>query len=663
MNRQLYLKLAVSNVKKNKKSYIPYLLTCMVSIMMYYIMYAISINEGLNQMVGAEAIKLMLSMGKYVIAVFSVIFLFYTNSFLMKQRKKEIGLYNVLGLEKKHIAKILGFETVMTSLLSLFGGILGGLLMSRLMFLILLKLLQFEVTLQFAIETKAITAAVLLFAGIFIVTLIYNIFQIQIANPLELLRGGQTGEKEPKTKILLTVIGILSLGSGYGFALFTQKPMEALGSFFMAIILVMVGTYALFVAGSITLLKLLRKNKNFYYQTRHFPVVSGMIYRMKQNAVGLANICILSTAVLVTVSITVSLYVGMGGIIKDTFPHEFRVTQYLEKGEEREEVDKIIDEELEKQGVKAKDLIAYSSATVSAVKRGENFEIIDFGRGMEDSCEITMIPVSDYNKVEGTNIKLGEKEAMIFSDTKNYNQKEIQINDRNYHIIKEIDSWKVAEKKKTAVTPAYYLIVSEGNQIKDLLGQVYDEEEKEIYGQLTNMKYVAEFDTAGEVKEGQEAFGRMKERFEMLQDSVFTENREELKKGFYSLYGGFLFIGIFLGTLFLLAAVLIIYYKQISEGMEDRERFQIMQKVGMSKKEVRQSIRSQVLMVFFLPLGMAVLHVVFAFPIITKLLAMLNLTNISLFFVCTLITVLVFAIIYGVVFALTAREYYKIVEK
>lgn len=315
------------------------------------------------------------------------------------------------------------------------------------MFLILLKLLKFEVTLRFSIEPKAIVAALLLFAGIFLLTLVSNIFQIQTTNPLELLHGGQTGEKEPKTKILLTIIGILALSGGYGFALFTKRPTEALGAFFLAIILVMVGTYALFVAGSITLLKLLRKNRKFYYQTKHFSVISGMLYRMKQNAVGLANICILSTAVLVTVSITVSLYVGMGDTIKNTFPHEFRVTQYLEKGEEREEADRIIKEELKDKGVRAKDWISYSSATFNAQRKGDRFELLEFGKSVDETCQLTLIPVSDYNKVEGKNIKLKDEEAMIFSDTPNYGQDKIQIETMEYQIRKEIQEWRLAEKK------------------------------------------------------------------------------------------------------------------------------------------------------------------------------------------------------------------------
>lgn len=662
MNSSFYLKLALSNLKKNKKSYIPYLLTCIMAIMMYYMMYAISINKGLSQTVGADYLGIILGMGKNIIAIFSVIFLFYTNSFLVKQRKKEIGLYNVLGLEKKHIAKMLGFETAITSVMSLLGGILGGLLMSRLMFLILLKLLKFNVAFQFQIEPRAIGAAIVLFTVIFIASFLYNMFQIRLSNPLELLKGGQIGEKEPKTKILLTLIGVVALGIGYSFAIFTESPMQALPAFFLAVILVMIGTYALFVAGSIALLKLLRKNKKFYYQTKHFAVISGMIYRMKQNAVGLANICILSTAVLVTISTTVSLYVGMEDIIKVRYPHEFVLNQYMDEEKERAAVESIMKEEIEKQGLTVKNWMAYVGAEFIALKKGERFELQDMDVYMQNSCQITVLSVSDYNKMEGKNRKLKEDEALIFTDTGNYGTSILYLGDRKYQIIEEIQECSLDKKKKNAVTPMYYLVVSDTAQIKDLLAEVYDEEDRQIYGRLTNLEYKVAVDLNGKEQNKQKAFQAMSERFEEISD-VYVENRENSRQSFYTLYGTFLFIGIFLGFMFLMAAVLIIYYKQISEGMEDKERFRIMQNVGMSKKEVRQSIRSQVLMVFFLPLGVAVVHTAVAFRVMTKLLAMMHLTNIPLFFICTLVTVLVFASIYGMVFALTAREYYRIVEK
>lgn len=328
MNKSIYRKLALTNIKNNRRTYVPYLLTCIVTVMMFYIIYALTLNQGLKGVPGEVTFRMMLDIGISIVAIFSVIFLFYTNSFLIKQRKKEIGIYNVLGLGKRHIAKMLGFEMLITVAVSFAGGLIGGILFGKLVFLILLRILHFDVGMKFAIEPDALIGTMLLFGCIFGACLLYNLFQIRLSNPIELLHGGNVGEREPKTKVLLTIIGVLTLGGGYYIALSAEKPMEVIGLFFIAVVLVIIGTYALFTAGSIAVLKLMRKNKKYYYQAKHFTSVSGMMYRMKQNAAGLANICILSTMVLVMISSTVAMYMGMEDILDTRFPRECIVEAY-----------------------------------------------------------------------------------------------------------------------------------------------------------------------------------------------------------------------------------------------------------------------------------------------------------------------------------------------
>ncbi|MFR8546962.1 MAG: ABC transporter permease, partial [[Clostridium] scindens] len=324
MNSSVYGKLAVTNLKNNRKTYIPYMLTAILTVMMFYIIDALSRNKS----VGDGNLRLCLSWATVVIIVFAVIFLFYTNSFLIKRRKKEIGVYNILGMGKRHIARMLTIETLIIAVISIVVGLVAGIIFSKLMFLALLKVIHYDVNMVFELSVRALLNTLLLFTVIFAMTLIYNLLQIRLSNPVELLRGGSQGEKEPKTKWLLTIFGVVAIGIGYYIAITTESPLTAITLFFLAVICVIIGTYALFTAGSIALLKLLRKNKNYYYKTSHFTSISGMIYRMKQNAVGLANICILSTMVLVMISTTISLYTGMNDVLETRFPTEFEARNY-----------------------------------------------------------------------------------------------------------------------------------------------------------------------------------------------------------------------------------------------------------------------------------------------------------------------------------------------
>ena len=678
MNSNIYRKLAVTNLKNNGKSYLPYVLASAFSVMMYFIMDNLYRNRSLAEK--GSPLAIMLSYAASVLLIFSVIFLFYINSFLIKRRKKELGIYNILGMEKGHLAKMLFLESVMTTAASIIGGILAGVLLGKLVYLILLKILHIGGKIEYRISLASTGMTTILFGAIFILIFLYNLLQMKLSNPIELLRGGNTGEREPKTKWIMTIIGILCLAGGYSIALITKEPMAALGKFFIAVILVIIGTYALFMAGSIAFFKMLRNKKSYYYKTRHFTAVSGMIYRMKQNAVGLANICILSTMVLVLVSMTVSLYGGMNDVITTRFPYEAQITSSGINQKEEGQIEEIIKNMTKKNHTVPTSQIRFHIGRFTTVynSKTKKFDMMAAGDyANSNAADLVMIPLSDYNQTEGKNVNLKENEVLLYhrnhnrnhnrshkkSDTEALkNKKVIQLNSISYKVVDELDRLAIAKADTTSFIDGWYVVVKDSSIITSYLKDIYEnsniyDELKEYYGKI---QYSYSFNLNGSRANRAKTEKSIQKQLQKKFANCSIESRELSRESFYELYGGFLFIGIFLGIIFLMATTLIIYYKQISEGYDDRERYQIMQKVGMSKKEVRQSIRSQVLLVFFLPLIMAVIHLAFAFKIITKLLSVLNLTNVSLFFMYTVGTVAIFAVIYAIIYSITAKEYYKI---
>lgn len=659
MRKFFYLKLAATNLRKNAKTYVPYLLTCVLMVMMYYVLSAISGNRGLSAIPGSASLRMILNFSSGITGVFSAIFLFYTNSFLIRQRKKEMGIYQVLGMDKRNLTKMMIWETLLTAAAGIGIGLAAGIVFGKLMFLILLKLIKFDVQFQFSVEPVYMGHTVILFGAVFLVMLLWNLFQVQRVNPVELLSGGKQGEKEPKAKWLLALIGFGLLGAGYYIAQTTDSPLAAIMLFFVAVLLVIFGTYAVMIAGSVVILKLLKKNKKFYYKTKHFTAVSGLIYRMKQNAVGIANICIMSTVVIVLISVTFSLYAGMEDIMNTRFQREFSVFQTGAEPENIAKAEQIVEEELEKNGVEKENVREYRYGALAALKDGNGYQFD--GNGVDayddslDTREIYLIPLEDYNALEGQDISLSGNEVLVYDQDNEFHEEEIRLGDETYPVKAILKEISLKNSDISYVVKSVYVIVPGIDEVSALL-QKYAPE------MLREVKYSYEFDLTGEKAACTAAMEAMSARMAAEVPESSVEYREAFAQEFYALYGGFLFLGIFVGALFLIVTVLIIYYKQISEGYDDRERFQIMQKVGMSKKEVRSSIKSQVLIVFFLPLLLAVIHVAFAFKVMTQLLAVLNLLNVHLFLMCTIGVVVVFAVFYTVVFAITSREYYKIVE-
>lgn len=660
----MYTKLAITNIKNNRQFYFPYLLTGIITVAMFYIMCALESNPGIQSMPGAKDLGLILRLGIGVIGIFAVIFLFYTNSFIIKRRKKELGIYNILGMEKRHIAKILSKEAFFTAIIAIGGGLVTGVLFHKLACMLLYRMIGFNGGITFSFSKKGVMITAILFAIVYLLTYIYDLFQVQLANPIELLQSGNKGEREPKTKAIMAVLGVLCLGTGYFIAITTKNPIKALTLFFVAVILVIIGTYLLFTAGSIALLKILRRNKGYYYQTKHFTSVSGMIYRMKQNAVGLANICILSTMVLVAVSTTVSLYVGVEDIMKERYPNEINIRAYYDTGAPSEDsIAPIVEKSVKESGRKIRHEEDYLELYFAAIK--------DHGQYSLDKEKVktagdrvsgfVVLTREDCKKKYNEEIpELAENEVALFT-IKKTDMDTLVLENRSYHV-KEIKQFQNTEDFETIadIMDEYYYVIVNDVQDMERLWQL----QKEIYQEnSSSISRQVRLDIDGDSEQKKECFENIKTALgpEQAKARILIDSRQSNLDEFYQIYGGFLFLGLFLGILFLMITVLIIFYKQISEGYDDKERFSIMEKVGMSNDEVKATIRSQVRTVFFLPILMAAIHVGMAFPMIKRLLSLFGLSNTALFTGCMAGTILVFTLIYLLVFLKTSKTYYKIV--
>ena len=653
MSRFFYEKLAFSNMKKNSQTYIPYMITCIGTVMMYYMMHFLSVNKGLGELTGGAYLKTVMNFGTYVIAVFSTIFLFYTNSFLIKRRKKEFGLFNILGMEKKHVARIVLLETIYTAIISLTAGLLLGILCSKLMFLFLLKLLQFDVTMGFEISGKSIVMTIVLFCGIFLLNLLNNLRQIHLANPIELLKGGQVGEKEPKTKWLMAILGFLCLGIGYYMSISIESPLSAFNLFFVAVLLVIVGTYFLFIAGSVAILKLLRKNKNYFYKTKHFIGISGMIYRMKQNGAGLANICILSTMVLVILSSTVALYIGIDDVMKTRYPRQISVQGKLST-EDAKRAAQIMEDTAKDEKIEMENEIHYVALDCVYMKNGNCFSGADRETlRVDDIWVVEVLTEEEYNRLTGKKLSLKENEGCIYVMKGKLKENHLQFGETEF-TVRYLEECPVLEGDAGSLIWDACVMVVKDDAVRDSM--IADKEQS--MGEP--LSFTGGFDVDISLEKKEALINKLDHAFTEEGLDIVIECRDMEKEDFYSIYGGLFFLGIFLGLLFIMATVLIIYYKQISEGFEDKERFYIMQKVGLSRSEVKKTINSQVLKVFFFPLLLAGIHIAAAFPMITKMLALLQLTNTKLFICTTLGSIGVFALFYALVYHLTAKVYMKL---
>lgn len=662
MSKTFYFRLAFDNLKKNAKMYIPFILSSILTIMMYYMVSSLSMNPNMIEIVGGDIMQQILSLGIYVITVFAVIFLFYTNSFLIKRRKREFGLFNILGMEKKHLSIVIALESIIVFLVSMVLGIGIGILLDKAFYLLIAKMLNASIALGFYISYQSIVNSIILFFIIFLLMYVFSLIQINLSNPIELLHGDQHGEKEPKTKWLLAIIGLICLGTGYYMSVSIQDPVTAFVFFMVAVILVVIGTYMLFTAGSIVILKLLRKNKRYYYKTNHFISVSNMIYRMKQNAVGLGNICILSTMVLVMLSTTISLWVGMNDIIETRFPRDITVSiNSVDSNQALYTIDNM-DYAIEQAGIQTDDELVYRTLSVSAINKGNTYTFGNENASLQDISNVVVlyfITLDDYNRTEGTNVNLAPDEVLVFPSGKQFDHKTIDIASNTFKVKGILDSIKADSNYSANLQNSMFVVVDS----MDTLFMI-DDLQKQAYGD--NASYIhTSYDfnlSKSEEMSVKEATDALIANYPGDTTYMMVDTQEGNYEDLLSLYASFLFIGIFLSFLFIMATVLIMYYKQITEGYEDKKRFEIMQKVGLDKREVKKTINSQVLTVFFLPLVVAAIHIVFAFPMIEKMLRLLYLDNTNLYIMTTVICFGVFALVYVLIYFLTSKVYYGIVR-
>ncbi len=677
MKHSFYPKLAWTGIRKNKRLYTPYILTCMGMVMMFYIISFLASSALLTGMPGGDTMQGMLGLGERVIGVFALIFLFYTNSFLARRRKKEFGLYNILGMGKRNLARVLVWESLIIAAISLGGGLVAGVVFSKFAELAMVNILRAEGTFALTLEPKSIAQTILLFAVIFFLILLNTLRQIHLSNPIELLHSENAGEKPPKANWFLALAGAVILGAAYYLAVSIENPIEAMVWFFVAVIMVIIATYMLFVAGSVAICRLLQKRKAYYYKTNHFVSVSSMVYRMKRNGAGLASICILCTMVLVMLSATVCLYVGTEDSLRTRYPRNINldasVTDLdLLEAEPTEKVRRLAGQVAGDHGQSLENVLDYRVAAMAGYISGERIDVdrsstYDFQLNTyADIWQIFFVPLEDYNRLMGQSETLEPGEVLLYTTKSKYEGDSIALGDGEAMKIKKVVP-DFADNGVDAmqVIPSMYIFVPDFSEtlrpLTDLANGKGDP--------LLELHWYYGFDLDGSDEVQVQIQDELLEDLRQLsisgEDDGFTVSCEGVAKeraGFYGMYGGLFFLGILLGVVFIFAAVLIMYYKQISEGYEDQSRFEIMQKVGMTQKDIKRSINSQILTVFFLPLLTAGVHLAFAFPLIHKILILFSLTDLNLLIFVTVCCFLIFALFYVLVYHITSKAYYAIVS-
>lgn len=676
MKFSFYPKLALSSIRKNKKLYLPYILTCIGMVAMYYIIVYLQYSDILSYMPKTFILREMFNLGSWVIAIFALIFLFYTNSFLIRRRKKEFGLYNILGMGKKNICVLVLCETVITGIIALAGGLLAGVLFSKLAELVLVNIIKGNISYSLSVSPYAFLSTAAVFCAVFFLLFLNTVFQLRHSNAISLLRSENVGEKPPKGNFILAGIGLILLSAAYYLAITIKNPVSALTIFFGAVIMVIVSTYFLFISGSVTLCRALQKNKKYYYKPQHFVSVSSMAYRMKRNGAGLASICILATMVLVMLSSSASLYFGEEASLSASFPKEINVTVSFSNPDDMSDENiaalrDSIKEINKKYNVTESNLIDFCSVNVAGVMENGNFQpdVSAYNAAYFDVYEkiynLTIVSLNDYNRITGKREILNDNEILVYTDNKNFREQKLNLDGENTLTVKDYVDCPFFKTQINDMVSSIVIFAPDPSATVEKLRVLSD-----YNGQsLLSSNWLYNFDTN---TDGKNQIELRKELYEVLLQKldntpelkmISCESREENREDFYNTFGGLFFLGIILSIVFIFAAVLIIYYKQISEGYEDCARFDIMQKVGITKEGIRKSINSQLLTVFFMPLLFAGMHLAFAFPIISRLLKLFHLNNIMLFAVSSITAFLVFALLYALVYKITSNAYYKIVSR
>lgn len=675
--RGLYGRLARNNLRSGRRLYLPYILTGICMVMIFYITLFLSCDKEIaSELRGGGSMQLILRYGVVVVGLFALLFLSYTSNFLTRRRQREFGLYHVLGMEKRHIARVMGRENLLVAALSIGGGLLAGILLSKLAQLALLRMMNLPASFRFSVPLGLVGITAALFAVIYVLILLHALRQVYRASPVELLRGSEQGEKPPRANYVLALAGVLLLGAGYWLALTVQDALTALSMFFVAVILVILGTYGCLISGSVALLKLLRRNKRYYYRTKHFVSVSGMTFRMKRNGAGLASICILSTVVLVMLSSVTCLFAGEEEILARQYPKDLMITFRPADETDCAMMEGILDEALSHEGTSATGRYAFRTCEFPSVSDGNGSYDVSLQRGAIDRVAfLSPVPQADYAAMTGTDPQLAAGEALVAVNRGSFEGDTLTVTGGG-----ETLRWTVRAQVEP-FAPSVLSVLSTYDYVWLVLPSMDDvlalvRMQEAVYGEkASSLSYHLGCDMSGGAAVQRAVAGRVLESLRNIsrEDSDFSarhpngysygvESAAQGREDFYSLYGGLFFLGVLLGFTFVLAAVLIMYYKQVTEGYEDRSRFEIMQKVGLTRREIRSSVHSQMLTVFFLPLVMAAVHLAFAFPMVEKLLLLFGMTNRGLFLAVAGVCLGVFGLFYAAVYAATSRVYLGIVS-
>lgn len=675
MKAGLYPKIAADGIRKNGRLYIPYFITCILMVALFYIMHMLGFSGLLKNFEGASTARDMLKLGTYIMAIFGTIFLFYTQSTLVKGRLKEFGLYSVLGMNRRNIGRIIFFETLISWLIALSGGFVVGIGLSKLAELGFSKLIAVDVSYSFNLSVSSIVTTIIVYSFIFLLIFLNAVRRVRFASTINLIHAGKSGEKPPKANWVIGILGFVILASGYYIAIKIKQPLSALIWFFIAVILTIIGTYLVLIAGSVLFCRILQKNKKYYYKTNHFVSVSSMAYRMKRNGASLASICILLTMILVMISSTSALYINREETLMNHYQRH--INAYASKsGYEKEYIElterlkKGIDERTKEYGAVAKNetyffnycLYGYyeNSCLNLDVNPMERITTIDY----DNVAQVYFFDVEAYNRLTGEDESLSEGKVLAVVDGKIDVGDELKIGKETFDVVKRADNTKskLRNAVSTNVVSTIYVIVEDVDKVASLYKDYKDPKGSPMLTWYWIYDFDIDMDAEHQIELGSKLNSYMHDELSSKHFTNYCDSREYQRNDFVKTFGGLFFLGILLSIIFLVSCVLIIYYKQISEGFEDQSRFGIMQKVGMTKENIKKSINSQMLTVFLIPIIFACMHLAAVLPIIHKLLLLFGHNNMPLLLSCAGVCVLICGVFYAVIYKFTSNAYYKIVS-
>lgn len=658
MKRGLYLRLALQGIGKNRKIYIPYLLASVGCVMMSYIIFALASDSDMAQIRGGASAQTALSLGCFVIIFFSLIFLLYTNSFLIKQRRREFGLLNVLGMGKAHIARVMVWEALISLVISLGLGMLSGILFAKLGVLLMFRMLDAAPIMNFTVSCTALGYVSAAFCGIFLLLLVKSLLQVQLSNPIALLQSVSAGEKQPRANYVTALLGLAALAAGYYLSVTTTNPYDAINYFFIAVLLVILGTYLFFISASVAVLKLLRRSKGYYYKSNHFISVSSMIYRMRRNGAGLASICVIITMILVMLSSTLCLNIGIEDAVRQRYPQDICIE--LSDCASTSWPEEAALSVLQEKGLEPENAVHLSSSSFFAGVDGNTVLASNLLDGMS-FLYADMVTLADYNAITGQAAELEENQILLLCKNVEWNFPTLSIDHyRELEIKSVLTDANLDGANAVSVIPGCYIVLKNQELIDEISAAMTDRYGEDVISRYYQYRF--DVDCSDAVQEEIASLLRQQTAPEGLASSLTVECRFTERMDFLALYGGLLFLGVLLGVTFLLGAVLIIYYKQVTEGYEDAGRFQILRDVGMTDREIKSSINSQVLTVFFAPLLVAGAHILFAMPLISLLLSCFGLDNKPLFYIVTAAVFVLVCLVYTAIYTATSRVYYSIVS-